>query len=287
MSVAGEGVSYMNKQVLQHSERFKAYVQQLSPLELEPKKKAILTCNEEKQRALYDGDRKYCFSPFCPLCEARRQVLDVIGLINAGDYLKTINDFEFFAIEVSVTKLQANELETATNLMIEAASRFITSAPYRKFFEAFVRRMHFGYQKETNQYSIHLSGMGAVVAEIARELPIQEMATITRKSWTKFYNNEEFPYEMTQMESFKRVDERALELLYAFSDFTVPPEQLLASEEVFLTFVKAISPIRTFTMSNDMKKLFNDREEALNRDILISTNGMLDKMNPRLYRNRF
>lgn len=92
---------------------------------------------------------------------------------------------------------------------------------------------------------------------------------------------------MTLMESFKRVDERALELLYAFSDYTVPPEKLLASEEVFLTFVKAISPIRTFTMSNDMKKLFNDRVEALNRDILMSTKGLLDKMNPRLYRDRF
>lgn len=85
----------MNEQLLQQSELFKEYVQKLSPPELEPKKKVILTCNEEKQRALYDGDRKYCFSPFCPLCEARRQVLDVIGLINAGDYLKTMNDFEF------------------------------------------------------------------------------------------------------------------------------------------------------------------------------------------------
>ena len=287
MNVAKEGVSAMNEHVLQQSERFKEYVRKLSPVELEPKKKAILSCNEEKQRALYDGDRKYCFSPFCPLCEARRQVLDVIDLMNAGDYLKTINDFEFFAIEVSVKGLQASELEAATNLMIEAASRFITSAPYKKFFEAFVRRMHFSYEQETNRYAIHLSGMGAVVTTIARELPIREMAEITRKSWMKFYNNEEFPYEMTKMESFSRVDERALELLYAFSDYTVPPEQLLASEEVFLTFVKAISPIRTFTMSNDMKKLFNDRVEDLNRNILMSTNGKLDKINPKLYRNWF
>lgn len=43
------------------------------------------------------------------------------------------------------------------------------------------------------------------------------------------------------MESFKNVNERALELLYAFSNFTVPPEQLLANEEVFLKFVKAIT----------------------------------------------
>lgn len=277
----------MNEQVLQQSEQFKDYVQKLSPSELEPKKKAILTCNDEKQRALYDGDRKYCFSPFCPLCEARRQILDVIGLINAGDYLKMIHDVEFFAIEVSVDGIQADELKTATHQMVEAASKFITSSPYKKYFEAFVRRMHFGYQEETNRYSIHLSGMGAVVVEIARELPIHEMANFTRKSWVKFYNNQDFPYEMTLMESFKEVDDRALELLYMFSDFTVPPEQLLASEDVFLTFVEAIAPIREFTMSNDMKKLFNDRVEDLNRDILISTNGMLDKINPRLYRNQF
>lgn len=277
----------MNEQLLQQSELFKEYVQKLSPLELESKKKAILTCNDEKQRALYDGDRKYCFSPFCPLCEARRQVLDVIGLINAGDYLKTIQDVEFFAIEVSVKGIQANELKTATQLMVDAASKFITSSPYKKYFEAFVRRMHFGYQEETNRYSIHLSGMGAVVVEIARELPIHEMANFTRKSWVKFYNNEDFPYEMTLMESFKEVDDRALELLYMFSDFTVPPEQLLTSEAVFLTFVEAIAPIREFTMSNDMKKLFNDRVEDLTRDILISTQGMLDKINPLLYRNQF
>jgi len=277
----------MNEQLLQQSELFKQYVQKLSPPELETKKKAILTCNDEKQRALYDGDRKYCFSPFCPLCEARRQVLDVIGLINAGDYLKTIQDVEFFAIEVSVNGIQANELKTATQLMVDAASKFITSSPYKKYFEAFVRRMHFGYQQETNRYSIHLSGMGAVVVEIARELPIHEMANFTRKSWVKFYNNEDFPYEMTLMESFKEVDDRALELLYLFSDFTVPPEQLLTSEAVFLTFVEAIAPIREFTMSNDMKKLFNDRVEDLTRDILISTQGMLDKINPLLYRNQF
>lgn len=277
----------MNEQLLQQSELFKQYVQKLSPSELETKKKAILSCNDEKQRALYDGDRKYCFSPFCPLCEARRQVLDVIGLINASDYLKTIQDVEFFAIEVSVNGIQANELKTATQLMVDAASKFITSSPYKKYFEAFVRRMHFGYQQETNSYSIHLSGMGAVVVEIARELPIHEMANFTRKSWVKFYNNEDFPYEMTLMESFKEVDDRALELLYLFSDFTVPPEQLLTSESVFLTFVEAIAPIREFTMSNDMKKLFNDRVEDLNRDILMSTHGMLDKINPRLYRNQF
>lgn len=277
----------MNEQLLQQSFLFKKYIQKLSPPELASKKKAVLTCNEEKQRVLYEGDRKFCFSPFCPLCEARRQVLEVIGLINMGDYLNTINDVEFFAIEVSVTDIRANELEAATTQMVEAASRFITSSPYKKFFEAFVRRMHFDYQEETDLYSIHLSGMGAVIAEIARELPIQEMANFTRKSWMKFYNNEDFPYEMTKMESFKEVDERALELLYAFSDFTVPPEQLLMNEEVFLTFVKAITPIREFTMSNDMKKLFNDRVEELNQNILISTNGLLDKINPLLYRNRF
>ena len=79
--------------------------------------------------------------------------------------------------------------------------------------------------------------------------------------------------------SAKEVGERALELLYAFSDFTVPPKQLLANEEVFLTFVKAIAPIREFTMLNDMKKLFNDRVEELNQNILFSTNGMLSKIN--------
>lgn len=277
----------MNEQVLQQSELFKQYVQEFSPPELASKKKAILTCNEDKQRTLFEGDRKYCFSPFCPLCEARRQVLEVIGLINAGDYLKTMNDFEFFAIEVCVRNIRGEDLEDATNLMVEAASRFITSSPYKKFFEAFVRRMHFGYDTKKNRYSIHLSGIGAVVATIATELPIEEMANFTRKSWLKFYDNEDFPYEMSLMESFKEVDEHVLKLLYRFSDFTVPPEQLLLKEEVFLTFVKAIVPIRSFTMSNEMKKLFNDRVEDLNRDILMSTNGMLDKINPRLYRNRF
>ena len=277
----------MNEQLLQQSKLFKQYVQKLSPPELETKKKAILTCNDEKQRALYDGDRKYCFSPFCPLCEARRQVLEVIGLINVGDYFKRMNDFEFFVIEVSVHNIQQADFEKVTLEMVEAASRFITSSPYKKFFEAFARRMHFGYDKKKDCYSIHLSGIGAVVADIALELPIHEMANFTRKSWVKFYNNEDSPYKMTLMESFKEVDEHVLKLLSRFSDFTIQPEQLLLNEQVFLTFVKAVAPIREFTMSNDMKKLFNDRVEALNRDILRSTYGELDKIDPLSYRNQF
>ena len=276
----------MDEEVLQESLVFKKYVQKLSPVELESKKKAILECGEEKQRVLYEGERKWCLSPFCPICEARRKPLDVIALINVGDYLSATNDVEFFAIEVSVHDIEPDKFATVTDEMVEAASRFITSSPYKKFFHAFVRRMHFGYQKEKGTYSIHLTSIGAVSAEIAKELPIEEMTHFTRKSWVKLYNNKEFPYKMTRMESFKEINDKALALLYAFSDYTVPPEHLLHSEDVFLTFVKAIAPIRLLTMSNDMNKLFKNQIQELNNSILMQTNGLLRNINPLLYRNR-
>lgn len=210
----------------------------------------------------------FCCTRLCPTCAKRKSLRWIFALSLMIEYVNSKYDnYEYLLLTLTAPNVKGDDLHDELKKYSKAFDQMLKRKKYKDVIEGFIRKLEITYNKKTETYHPHYHVIIAVdktyfkKGYINRDTWLSDWqramkdSSITQVDIRRVYNKSTVDSDLTK----SSIQTGILEV----AKYTAKSGDYLISEDVFVTFWKALKHMREFTFGGVFKEtheLFKEGE---------------------------
>lgn len=212
----------------------------------------ISDCNLEHYKLT---NANFCKHRFCPHCSYNKSIKDAIELSILVEYIKS-QGYKFIFLTLTAPNVKSSDLEKELRAYSLAFNEMFKIKDIKKVSKGYVRKLELTYNVEKDSYHPHYHILIAVNKSYFTDKKIY----LSRDKWLNLWKKYKHDDTITQID-IRKFDDKCDNAIFEITKYIAKDSNYLISNEVFITFYKALKGKRSYSFSGlfkDAKKMYKD-----------------------------